>query len=73
MEAEIVRLRQNAISKPMRVLEVGVYRDLHLYSELPMIRVQLDLGDLKAWPTHRLTGFTNRFLAADYCLTNDRS
>jgi cyanophycin synthetase len=63
MEAEIIRLRQNAISKPMRVLEVGVYRGPHLYSELPMIRIQLDLGDLEAWPTHRLTSFTDRLLS----------
>src|SRR5215213_11933021 len=63
MEAEIIRLQQNAISKPMRVLEVGVYRGPHLYSELPMIRVQLDLGDLEAWPTHRLTGFMDRLLS----------
>jgi cyanophycin synthetase len=48
----------------MRIVETSVYRGPHLYSRRPMIRVQLDLGQLEAWPTHRLTGFTDRLLRA---------
>lgn len=48
--------------RPLRVLERSVYRGPHLYSASPMIRVQLDLGDLEAWPTNRLPAFTDRLL-----------
>ena len=48
----------------MRVVETSTYRGPHLYSHRPMIRVQLDLGALEAWPTHRLHGFTDRLLVA---------
>src|SRR3954454_8732324 len=48
----------------LRVVETGVYRGPHVYGDLPMIRIQLDLGDLEAWPTDRLPGFTERLLAA---------
>ena len=48
----------------MRVLEVATYRGPHLYSKQPMIRIQLDLGPLEAWPTHRLCGFTDRLMVA---------
>ena len=47
----------------MRVLEKAVYRGPHLYSERPMIRIQLDLGRLEAWPTDRLPGFSEALLA----------
>jgi cyanophycin synthetase len=47
----------------MRVIETGVYRGPHLYSDIPMIRIQLDLGTLEAWPTDRLPGFTERLIA----------
>ena len=50
--------------RPMRVLERSVYRGPHLYSATPMIRIQLDLGSLEAWPTDRLPGFADRLLAA---------
>ena len=43
--------------RPMRVLEKSVYRGPHLYSATPMIRIQLDLGSLEAWPTDRIPGF----------------
>lgn len=49
-------------TRAMRVLEKSIYRGPHLYSATPMIRVQLDLGTLEAWPTHRLPGFTDRLL-----------
>jgi len=48
----------------MRVLETSTYRGPHLYSQRPMIRIQLDLGPLEAWPTQRLPEFTDRLLAA---------
>jgi cyanophycin synthetase len=48
----------------MRVVETSTYRGPHLYSHRPMIRVQLDLDALEAWPTHRLHGFTDRLLVA---------
>jgi cyanophycin synthetase len=49
-------------SRPMHVLEKAVYRGPNLYGHLPMIRFQLDPGDLEAWPTDRLPGFTDRLL-----------
>lgn len=46
----------------MRVLERAVYRGPHLFSQTPMIRIQLDLGALENWPTNRLEGFSERLL-----------
>jgi cyanophycin synthetase len=48
----------------MRVLETATYRGPHLYSHRLMVRIQLDLGALEAWPTHRLPRFTDRLLVA---------
>jgi cyanophycin synthetase len=47
----------------MRVIERSIYRGPHLYSELPMIRIQLDLGSLEDWPTDRLPDFEPRLKA----------
>ena len=47
---------------PLRVLEAAVYRGPHLYSHRPMVRLQLDLGALEAWPTDRLQGFPDALL-----------
>lgn len=47
---------------PLRVREVGVYRGPHLYSHTPMIRVQLDLGALEAWPTDQIEGFCEKLV-----------
>ena len=44
------------------VLERGVYRGPHLYSQRPMIRIQLDLGELEDRPTDTLPGFTDAVL-----------
>lgn len=52
-----------APNAPMRVLECAVYRGPHLFSARPMIRVQLDLGALEAFPTGALPGFTDALLA----------
>ena len=51
-------------ARPLRILEHGVYRGPHLYSRRPMIRIQLDLGDLEDWPTDTLPGFADALLAA---------
>jgi cyanophycin synthetase len=48
----------------MRVLEAATYRGPHLYADRPMMRIQLDLGALEAWPTTRIAGFTDRLLLA---------
>ncbi len=47
----------------MQVLERAVYRGPHLYSARPMIRIQVDLGELENWPTNRLPDFSARLLA----------
>src|SRR4051812_40574583 len=50
-------------SRPMHVIEAAIYRGPHLFSATPMIRIQLDLGELESWPTDRLPGFSDRLLA----------
>lgn len=47
----------------LRVVERAVYRGPHLYSATPMIRIQIDLGALEAYPTDKLPGFTASLLA----------
>jgi cyanophycin synthetase len=47
----------------MRVLARAVYRGPHLYSRIPMIRIQLDLGALEQWPSDRLPDFNEKLLA----------
>jgi len=47
----------------MKVLETAVYRGPHLYSHRPMVRIQLDLGELEHWPTDRIPGFPAALLA----------
>jgi cyanophycin synthetase len=49
--------------EPARVLDVGVYRGPHFYSHTPMVRIQLDLGALEDWPSHRIPGFNDALLA----------
>jgi cyanophycin synthetase len=50
--------------RAMEVLSCRVYRGPHLYSKTPMIQIQLDLGELEAWPTNRLPGFSEALVAA---------
>lgn len=57
------RLPEAPAALPMRILEKGVYRGPHLYSHTPMVRLQVDLGALEAYPTDRLPGFTEALLA----------
>jgi len=47
----------------MRVLETAVYRGPHLYSAVPMVRIQVDLGILESWPSNRIPGFVDDLLA----------
>jgi cyanophycin synthetase len=49
---------------PTRILERAVYRGPNLYSNRAMVRIQVDLGELEAWPTNRLPGFTSALLEA---------
>jgi cyanophycin synthetase len=51
-------------TRPMKVCTVAVYRGPHLYSHIPMIRVQLDLGTLEDFPTNKIEGFSARLLEA---------
>jgi cyanophycin synthetase len=53
---------ESALSR-WHVVEKGVYRGPHLYSMVPLGRIQVDLGDLEHWPTHRLAGFSERLVA----------
>ncbi|HEY0053269.1 MAG TPA: cyanophycin synthetase, partial [Caulobacteraceae bacterium] len=48
----------------LTVLERSVYRGPNIHSHRAMIRIELDLGELEAWPTHRLEGFSDRLLEA---------
>ncbi|MDB5615302.1 MAG: cyanophycin synthetase [Devosia sp.] len=49
--------------KTAEVVSAKVYRGPHLYSHLPMIQIQLDLGILEEWPTDRIDGFGERLVA----------
>jgi len=46
----------------MEILETRVYRGPNQYALWPMIRLKVDLGELEAYPTGRLPGFTERLL-----------
>src|SRR5690349_18575009 len=48
---------------PLHVLECNVYRGPHLFSHLPMVRIQLQLGELENYPTNLLLDFSRRLLA----------
>jgi cyanophycin synthetase len=49
----------------MRILDRSVYVGPSLYARFPVIRLELDLGALEAWPTGRLgTGFVDALAAA---------
>ncbi len=41
----------------MELLERRVYRGPSLYAHFPVIRLELDLGALEAWPTAKLGPF----------------
>jgi cyanophycin synthetase len=52
----------SALTRCVTVTEVGVYRGPHYYSHTPMIRIQLDLGWMEEWPSHKIDGFADRLL-----------
>jgi cyanophycin synthetase len=45
-----------------KILECRVYQGPHLYSHTPMIRLQVDLGELEAWPTNTIPNFTRKLI-----------
>lgn len=47
----------------MTVLGKRVYHGPHLYSHTPMIRIELDLGELEQRPTNKIPGFKEKLLA----------
>ncbi|MFN3312148.1 MAG: cyanophycin synthetase [Hyphomonas sp.] len=47
----------------MRVCGTQVFRGPHVFSNLPMIRIDLDLGTLEQFPTDRLPGFVDALMA----------
>ena len=49
--------------RPMRLLHKTIYRGPHLFSGLPMVRLQVDLGTLETRPTNTLPGFTDELLS----------
>lgn len=52
-------------TKGMRILERSAYVGPSLYAHFPVIRFELDLGDLEEWPTSRLgPAFIDALLAA---------
>jgi len=49
----------------MRILDRSVYVGPSLYARFPVIRLELDLGNLEAWPTGRLgSGFVDALATA---------
>src|SRR5450631_811465 len=49
----------------MRILDRSVYVGPSLYARFPVIRLELDLGELEAWPTGRLgSGFVDALAGA---------
>jgi cyanophycin synthetase len=49
----------------MRILDRSVYVGPSLYAHFPVIRLELDLGELEAWPTGRLgAGYVDALAAA---------
>lgn len=57
MHAEIYPADRREVLRRMHVIAVRTYRGPHLYSHLPMIQIQLDLGSLEQWPSDKLDGF----------------
>ena len=57
----------------MRILDRSVYVGPSLYARFPVIRLELDLGALEAWPTGRLgAGFVDALAAGGQAATTSR-
>ena len=49
----------------MRILDRSIYVGPSHYARFPVIRLELDLGELEAWPTGKLgRGFVNGLIEA---------
>ena len=48
----------------MRILNRNVYVGPSQYAKFPVIRLELDLGELEQWPTAKLDGFADALLEA---------
>lgn len=59
-DLDIAGIQQHA---GLHVLARNVYRGPHPFGRLPMVRIQIALGELEAWPTDKLPDFTDRILA----------
>jgi cyanophycin synthetase len=46
----------------MRILDTRVYRGPNLYHHRPMIRMEVDIEELEAYPSDKLPGFTDRLI-----------
>lgn len=55
--------RADQLKQPIRVLSTRVFRGPHLFSSLPMVRIEIDLRALEEFPTDRLPGFVDTLLA----------
>lgn len=62
-EAQSSGVSRDPSAAHLRVLEKQIYRGPNIYGYQPMIRFQLDLGALEAYPSNKLPGFTDRLLA----------
>ena len=47
----------------LRIIEQRVLRGPNYWAREPVIRMLVDLGELEAWPSHKIPGFTDRLLA----------
>lgn len=63
MSVGIESVADRSVLQAMKVVSSKVYRGPHLYSHLPMIQVQLDLGTLEEWPTNIIAGFVDNLVA----------
>ncbi|MFD2646615.1 cyanophycin synthetase [Devosia albogilva] len=63
MYPDLKPVADQPVLQTMKVVSTKVYRGPHLYSELPMIQIQLDLGALEQWPTSSIVGFSDRLTA----------
>jgi cyanophycin synthetase len=48
----------------VRILDRNVYVGPSQYAKFPVIRLELDLGELERWPTAKLDGFPDKLLEA---------
>ena len=52
------------LSPELKVLGRAVYKGPHRYSEVPMVRIELDIGILESWPSDQLPEFCDKLIAA---------